>query len=56
MRVIEREIPYRGRGTELRLYPVADVHLGNRATDEALEADTGACTVDGLLTYAVVSV
>ena len=34
MKVIEREIPYRGRGTELRLYAVADVHLGNRATDE----------------------
>ena len=26
------------------------------ATNKALEADTGACTVDGLLTYAVVSV
>ena len=26
------------------------------ATGKALEADTGACTVDGLLTYAVVSV
>ena len=35
MKVIERKIPYRGRGTELRLYAVADVHLGNRATDEA---------------------
>lgn len=35
MRVIEREIEYRGRGTELHIYPVADVHLGNRACDEA---------------------
>ena len=26
------------------------------ATNKALEADTGACTVDGILTYAVVSV
>lgn len=26
------------------------------ATNKALEADTGACTVDGLLTYAIVSV
>lgn len=25
MRVIEREIPYRGRGTELRIYPLADI-------------------------------
>ena len=26
------------------------------ATNKALEADTGACTIDGVLTYAVVSV
>ena len=26
------------------------------ATNKALEADTGACTVDGIITYAVVSV
>ena len=26
------------------------------ATNKALEADTGACTVDGILTYAVISV
>jgi hypothetical protein len=26
------------------------------ATNKALEADTGACTVDGILTYAIVSV
>ena len=26
------------------------------ATDKALEADTGACTVDGIITYAIVSV
>lgn len=26
------------------------------ATNKALEADTGACTVDGLITYAIVSV
>jgi hypothetical protein len=49
LKVIEREIPYRGRGTELRLYAVADVHLGNRACDEArldaaldeIDADAG---------------
>jgi len=26
------------------------------ATNKALEADTGACSVDGILTYAIVSV
>lgn len=46
MRVIEREIPYRGRGTELRLYPLADIHLGNRATDEA-RLDRALDEIDG---------
>ena len=49
MRVIEREIPYRGRGTEIRIYPLADLHLGERATDETrldatldeIDADAG---------------
>ena len=34
MRVIEHVIEYRGRATELTLYPLADIHLGNRACDE----------------------
>jgi hypothetical protein len=46
MRVIEREIPYRGRGTELCIYPLADIHLGNRATDEA-RLDAALDEIDG---------
>jgi len=49
LKVIEREIPYRGRGTEVRIYPLADLHLGERATDETrldaaldeIDADAG---------------
>ena len=35
MRVIEQIIEYRGRAAEFTIYPLADIHLGNRACDEA---------------------
>jgi len=34
MRVVERIIEYRSRSAEFTLYPLADIHLGNRACDE----------------------
>ena len=47
MRVIEHVIEYRGRATELTLYPLADIHLGNRACDEdRLDATLDAIAAD----------